>query len=39
MVPGAVTTDAPLQLAEGTGSWLLRQLGSGFTALVAAPWR
>jgi 3-(3-hydroxy-phenyl)propionate hydroxylase len=33
-VPGAVLTDAPIVLADGRSSWLLRQLGSDFTALV-----
>jgi 3-(3-hydroxy-phenyl)propionate hydroxylase len=36
MVPGAPAADAPVQLADGRGGWLLRQLGQGFTALVAA---
>ncbi|MFM1908682.1 MAG: hypothetical protein RLZZ591_2359 [Pseudomonadota bacterium] len=38
-VPGAVLTDAPVQRADGTPSWLLRELGSDFTLLVfgAAP--
>jgi len=34
MVPGAPAADAPVQLADGRRSWLLGQLGSGFTALV-----
>ena len=35
MVPGAVAADAPLQRADGTRTWLLRELdGAGFTALV-----
>lgn len=33
-VPGAVLTDAPVVLADGSNGWLLRQLGSDFTALV-----
>jgi 3-(3-hydroxy-phenyl)propionate hydroxylase len=36
MVPGAPAADAPVQLADGRADWLLRQLGQGFTALVAA---
>jgi len=35
MVPGAAAADAPLTLGEGRGAWLLRELGPGFTALVA----
>jgi len=35
MVPGAPAADAPVQLADGRSGWLLRQLGAGFTALVA----
>ncbi|MEO6032968.1 MAG: FAD-dependent monooxygenase, partial [Burkholderiaceae bacterium] len=34
MGPGAVAADAPLQRADGTPTWLLRGLGSGFTLLV-----
>ena len=34
MVPGAPATDAPVQLPNGRSSWLLRQLGADFTALV-----
>ena len=34
MVPGAPATDAPVRLPDGGSSWLLRQLGSDFTALV-----
>jgi 3-(3-hydroxy-phenyl)propionate hydroxylase len=35
MVPGAPSTDAPLLRADGSASWLLRELGTGsFTALV-----
>jgi 3-(3-hydroxy-phenyl)propionate hydroxylase len=33
MVPGAPAVDAPLR-SDGRPSWLLRQLGSGFTLLV-----
>ncbi len=33
-VPGAVLTDAPVVLADGSRAWLLRQLGRDFTALV-----
>ena len=36
MVPGAAAADAPLLLAGGTRTWLLRELGPDFTALVAA---
>jgi 3-(3-hydroxy-phenyl)propionate hydroxylase len=39
MVPGAAAADAPLQRADGSRTWLLRELGassSGFTALVTA---
>ena len=35
MVPGAAAADAPVVLPDGSGAWLLRQLGSGFTALFA----
>jgi 3-(3-hydroxy-phenyl)propionate hydroxylase len=34
MVPGAAAADAPVTLGDGRHSWLLRELGSGFTALV-----
>jgi 3-(3-hydroxy-phenyl)propionate hydroxylase len=35
MVPGAAAADAPLRRADGTSTWLLRELGDGsFTALV-----
>lgn len=37
MVPGAPAADAPVQLADGRRGWLLRQLGAGFTLLVAGP--
>lgn len=39
MVPGAAAADAPLQRADGSRTWWLRELGrssSRFTALVAA---
>ena len=35
MVPGAAAADAPVVRADGSSSWLLRELGTGFTALVA----
>ncbi|MEJ8813062.1 FAD-dependent oxidoreductase [Variovorax ureilyticus] len=35
-VPGAVLTDAPVTLANGQTSWLLRELGVDFTLLVFA---
>jgi 3-(3-hydroxy-phenyl)propionate hydroxylase len=35
MVPGAPATDAPVTLADGKESWLLAQLGTGFTVLAA----
>ena len=34
MVPGSVALDAPVQLADGSASWLLSQLGDGFTLMV-----
>ena len=34
LVPGSVALDAPVQLADGSASWLLQQLGAGFTLLV-----
>ena len=34
MVPGAAAADAALGHADGSRSWLLRELGDGFTALV-----
>jgi 3-(3-hydroxy-phenyl)propionate hydroxylase len=34
MFPGAPATDAPVRLPDGRPSWLLRQLGPDFTALV-----
>ena len=36
MCPGAVAADAPLQRG-GHSTWLLRQLGAGFTLLVFGP--
>ena len=35
MLPGAPAADAPVTLPDGTPSWLLAQLGPGFTVLVA----
>ncbi len=35
MVPGAAAADAPVQRADGSHSWWLRELGIGFTALIA----
>ena len=35
MVPGAPAADAPVTLADGRSSWLLHQLGAGFTVLAA----
>jgi 3-(3-hydroxy-phenyl)propionate hydroxylase len=34
MVPGSVALDAPVLRADGSGSWLLRQLLEGFTLLI-----
>jgi len=34
MVPGSVALDAPVQLADGSASWLLQRLGAGFTLVV-----
>ncbi|MDM0122596.1 FAD-dependent oxidoreductase [Variovorax arabinosiphilus] len=34
MVPGAPATDAPVRRFDGEHSWLLRELGPDFTALV-----
>ncbi len=34
LVPGSVAKDAPVQVAGGSASWLLPQLGQGFTLLV-----
>ncbi|MBT9597733.1 MAG: FAD-dependent oxidoreductase [Vitreoscilla sp.] len=36
MVPGAPAADAPVGLPGGRRGWLLRQLGPGFTLLLAA---
>ncbi|WP_457392602.1 FAD-dependent oxidoreductase [Roseateles sp. P5_E1] len=36
MVPGAAAVDAPVGLQGQQRGWLLRQLGSGFTLLLAA---
>jgi 3-(3-hydroxy-phenyl)propionate hydroxylase len=35
MAPGAAAADAPVLRADGSAGWLLRELGEGFTALVA----
>ena len=35
MVPGSPAADAPVERADGSSSWLLRELGTGFTALIA----
>ncbi len=35
MGPGAPAADAPVTLPDGTPTWLLSQLGAGFTVLVA----
>ncbi|MFL6682688.1 MAG: FAD-dependent oxidoreductase [Burkholderiaceae bacterium] len=37
MLPGAPAADAPVTLRDGQASWLLPQLGPGFTVLLAAP--
>jgi 3-(3-hydroxy-phenyl)propionate hydroxylase len=34
MLAGSVALDAPVTLPDGSPSWLLRQLGQGFTAVV-----
>ena len=34
MVPGSTALDAPVQLADGRTSWLLPQLGAGFTLMI-----
>jgi 3-(3-hydroxy-phenyl)propionate hydroxylase len=34
MVPGSVALDAPVKLADGNTSWLLSELGAGFTLIV-----
>lgn len=36
MVPGAVAADAPVARPDGSNSWLMHELGTGFTALIAA---
>jgi len=36
MVPGATAADAPVRLPNSQRGWLMRQLGSGFTLLLAA---
>jgi 3-(3-hydroxy-phenyl)propionate hydroxylase len=35
MVPGAAASDAPVTRPDGSTGWLLRELGTGFTALIA----
>ena len=35
MVPGAAASDAPITRPDGSAGWLLRELGTGFTALIA----
>ena len=35
MLPGAAAADAPVQRADGSLTWFLRELCAGFTALVA----
>ncbi len=35
MVPGAPAADAPVTTRDGRASWLLHELGDGFTVLVA----
>jgi len=37
MLPGAPAADAPVTQRDGQASWLLPQLGPGFTVLLAAP--
>ena len=34
MVAGSVALDAPVQLSDGSASWLLSQLGAGFSLMV-----
>ncbi len=34
MVPGSVALDAPVQLPDGSASWLLSQLGADFSLMV-----
>jgi 3-(3-hydroxy-phenyl)propionate hydroxylase len=36
MMPGAAAADAPVTRSDGSTGWLLRELGTGFTALIAA---
>jgi len=36
MVPGSAAADAPIVRPDGSPTWLLRELGDGFTALVMA---
>ena len=36
MLPGAAAADARVTRADGRDGWLLREIGSGFTALVGA---
>jgi 3-(3-hydroxy-phenyl)propionate hydroxylase len=36
MLPGAAAADAPVQLPNAQRGWLMRQLGPGFTLLLAA---
>lgn len=35
MIPGAPGADAPVRLPNGRNGWFLRQLGQGFTVLLA----
>jgi 3-(3-hydroxy-phenyl)propionate hydroxylase len=35
MVPGAAAADGPILRSDGSAGWLLRELGTGFTALIA----
>jgi 3-(3-hydroxy-phenyl)propionate hydroxylase len=35
MVPGSAAADAPLVRPDGSSSWLLRELGTGFSVMVA----
>jgi 3-(3-hydroxy-phenyl)propionate hydroxylase len=34
MIPGSVALDAAVQLSDGSASWLLSQLGTGFTLMI-----